>query len=103
MTGKTCPTQGALAVFETLKGEVLARGLRDDIRVNKAGCFDQCGPGPLVVVYPEATWYANVRVEDCLEIVESHLLGNQVVERLRYHKPLPATSTCAGDSSQCQS
>ena len=87
ITGKTCPTQGSVAVFEALKNEIAQRGLRDSIRINKAGCFDQCGNGPMVVVYPEGTWYAHVSIEDCKEIVESHLIGNRAVERLRYEKP----------------
>lgn len=84
VTGKTCPDQGSFAVFEALKKEIQERGLKKDIRINKAGCFDQCGNGPMVVVYPQATWYAHVQVSDCQEIVESHLIGDKVVTRLLY-------------------
>ena len=53
------------------------------VRINKAGCLDRCDEGPCMVVYPEAVWYTFVDREDIDEIVESHLVGGKVVERLR--------------------
>lgn len=67
-----------------LRKEIADRGLKQVIRINKAGCLDQCGNGPVMVVYPEQTWYAHVRPEDATEIVESDLLGGKPVERLLY-------------------
>ncbi len=61
-----------------------ARDLHKSMRINKAGCFDQCGEGPMVVVYPEGTWYCHVKESDCEEIIESHLIGNKKIERLLY-------------------
>lgn len=84
VSGSTCPTQGSEAVLTALRQEIKVRGLKKEIRINKAGCFDQCGNGPLVVVYPEGVWYAHVSPSDCLEIVESHLIGGKPVERLLY-------------------
>ena len=55
----------------------------DKVRINKAGCLDRCEDGPCMVVYPEAVWYTFVDREDIDEIVESHLVGGKVVERLR--------------------
>ena len=52
------------------------------VRVNKAGCLDRCAGGPVAVVYPEAVWYTYVDPQDIDEIVESHLVNGQVVERL---------------------
>ena len=83
-SGKTCPGQGAEEILDILRKEIAQRGLKKQIRINKAGCFDQCGHGPLIVVYPEAVWYAHVKKEDCQEIIESHLIGGQPVERLFY-------------------
>jgi (2Fe-2S) ferredoxin len=83
-TGKTCPTQGAEQVLEALRREITELGLKKQIRINKAGCFDQCGNGPMIVVYPEGVWYAHVSPEDCHEIVQSHLINDQPVERLLY-------------------
>lgn len=74
-----------LGVHMRLKSLVKKHHLNDRIRVNHAGCFDQCGYGPLVVVYPENTWYAPVSPDDVDEIVREHLIGGRPVERLIYH------------------
>jgi (2Fe-2S) ferredoxin len=84
-TGKTCPTEGSEQVCIDMKNLVSKLGLKKEIRVNKAGCMGQCGDGPIVVVYPEAVWYAHVATTDVAEIVEQHLIANQPVERLRYY------------------
>lgn len=84
VSGKTCPQEGALEVFDALRKEIFERGLKSKIRINKSGCFDQCGNGPMIVVYPDQVWYAKVKVEDLNEIVEEHLLANRPVERLFY-------------------
>jgi (2Fe-2S) ferredoxin len=52
------------------------------VRVNRAGCFDRCGEGPLLVIYPQAVWYTFVDNEDIDEIIESHLQNGKIVERL---------------------
>ncbi|MBX9669466.1 MAG: (2Fe-2S) ferredoxin domain-containing protein [Candidatus Obscuribacterales bacterium] len=83
-SGKTCPDQGAEEVLGEFRKEISERGLKKEIRINKAGCFDQCGNGPLVVVYPETVWYAFVKTEDVKEIVEDHLLNDKPVTRLIY-------------------
>lgn len=72
------------SIFERMKRGVGAQGLHEAIRINKAGCLNQCGHGPMLVVYPEATWYGNVQVDDVPEIVERHLVNGEVVERLRF-------------------
>jgi len=84
VSGKTCPDQGSDEVLKELRKEISELGLKKQIRINKAGCFDQCGNGPMIVVYPEAIWYAHVKPSDCKEIVQSHLLSNKPVERLLY-------------------
>jgi (2Fe-2S) ferredoxin len=84
VSGKTCPLQGAEAVCDELRKQISERGLKGQIRINKSGCLDQCGNGPMVVVYPDGVWYAGVTADDCKQIVESHLVANQPVERLLY-------------------
>jgi len=84
ISGKTCPLQGGQAVFDELRKQTTERGLKGQIRVNKSGCLDQCGNGPMVVVYPDGIWYAGVSPQDCEEIVVSHLLADKPVERLLY-------------------
>ena len=58
-------------------------GLGKRVRVNNAGCLDQCAHGVTVVVYPEAVWYGHVTLADVDEIVREHLIGGRPVERLR--------------------
>lgn len=53
------------------------------VRINSAGCLDRCEQGPVIVVYPRETWYTYVDEEDLDEIIERHLQGGEVVERLR--------------------
>ena len=54
----------------------------DRVRINSAGCLDRCTEGPVIVVYPEETWYTYVDNDDLDEIIESHLINNKDVERL---------------------
>ena len=79
-----CAQQGAQAGFERCKAQAKAHDLLGSgrVRVNKAGCLDRCAGGPVAVVYPEAVWYTFVDEADIDEIVESHLVRGQVVERL---------------------
>ena len=53
------------------------------VRINKAGCLDRCEEGPVIVVYPEAVWYTYVDRDDIDEIIDRHVVGGEIVERLR--------------------
>lgn len=86
-SGKYCPEVDGdgLGVHARLKELVGATpALKGRVRVNHSGCLDQCGHGPMVVVYPEAVWYWGVRPEDAEEIVREHLVGGRPVARLVY-------------------
>jgi (2Fe-2S) ferredoxin len=52
------------------------------VRVNKAGCLDHCANGPVMVIYPQGTWYSMIDNEDVEEIIQSHLVQGKPVERL---------------------
>ncbi|MBI3369142.1 MAG: (2Fe-2S) ferredoxin domain-containing protein [Burkholderiales bacterium] len=80
-----CADHDAKAGFDRCKVAIKAAGLAGPggVRVNKAGCLDRCAGGPVAVVYPEAVWYTYVDQADIDEIVESHLLRGQPVERLK--------------------
>ena len=52
-------------------------------RINTAGCLDRCAEGPVIVVYPDETWYTYVDQEDIDEIIEEHLVHGRPVERLK--------------------
>lgn len=70
-------------MLASLQQKVHEAGLGAKVRINKAGCLNQCEHGPVMVVYPEAVWYGNVSPDDAAEIVASHLVGGKPVERLR--------------------
>ena len=83
-SGETCPTQGDTERFVKILRAGAQKAGRSDVRINKSGCFSQCGHGPMIVVYPEDVWYAGVHESDLDEILASHIIGGQPVERLRY-------------------
>jgi (2Fe-2S) ferredoxin len=76
---------GAQAMQEYAKKRVKALDLNGagKCRINKAGCLDRCEEGPLLVVYPQGTWYTYVDKHDIDEIIEVDIVGGEVVERLR--------------------
>lgn len=77
-----CSARGSAAVLEAFKKRLVDAGFKRIIRVNKAGCLDQCAHGVTVVVYPDAVWYGGVTPGDVDEIIERHLIGGDPVRRL---------------------
>ncbi|MCL2636173.1 MAG: (2Fe-2S) ferredoxin domain-containing protein [Betaproteobacteria bacterium] len=53
------------------------------VRINKAGCLGRCDSGPVMVIYPEETWYSFIDRDDVEEIIQEHLLKGHVVDRLK--------------------
>lgn len=80
-----CQRCGAQAMRDYAKQRTKELGIagKGHIRINSAGCLDRCEDGPVLVVYPEAVWYSYVDQEDIDEIIDEHLIGGRVVERLR--------------------
>jgi len=78
----SCKARGGVEVRDKLKAELAARGVSKIVRANNAGCLDQCECGVSVVVYPEQVWYGNVTVDDIPELIDKHLIGGEVVDRL---------------------
>lgn len=86
--GSWCPRDGDTdGIVKKLKSAVNAAGLRGQVRINKAGCFNQCGHGPMMVIYPQARWYAGVKPEDAAELVDAELVRGEPLTRLLYTAP----------------
>ena len=90
--GTGCTSSGSPAIREHLEKELTAHGLADEIKVVQTGCFGLCALGPIMIVYPEGTFYSRVTEEDVTEIVEEHLLKGRVVDHLVYNEPAPGNA-----------
>ena len=84
--GTGCTSPGSQRIIETLKSELARQGLQDEVAVVQTGCHGLCAMGPIMVVYPEAVFYAMVSEDDVPEIVSEHLLKGRVVTRLVYEE-----------------
>ena len=84
--GTGCTSSGSIQVMDNLKEEIKKHGLAEEVEVVQTGCHGLCALGPIVIVYPDATYYANVQPEDAAEIVAEHLLKGRPVERLIYRE-----------------
>jgi (2Fe-2S) ferredoxin len=89
-----------LGVHGYLKKRVKEAGLGERVRINHSGCLDQCGNGPMIVVYPENVWYSGVTVDDARAIFEEHLLGGKPVERLLYRPAKPGKNKLPRDEHE---
>ena len=80
-----CACHGSEKMQEYAKKRVKQLKLSGEgkVRINKAGCLDRCELGPVIVVYPDETWYTYVDEKDIDEIIEEHLVHGRPVERLR--------------------
>jgi len=77
-----CDPEGSDQLRNELKAAVKQHGLTPAVRVNKAGCLDQCEHGPTVVIYPQGIWYGGVTVEDVPRIVEQTLIKGEILADL---------------------
>ncbi len=82
--GTGCTSSGSKAVLAAFEAEVAKTGLDEEVKVVPTGCFGLCERGPVVIVYPEGTFYSHVKESDVAEIVEEHLLKGRIVDRLVY-------------------
>jgi (2Fe-2S) ferredoxin len=82
---RSCGEHGASTCQQHAKKRIKALNLNGagKVRINQSGCLDRCEEGPVMVVYPEGTWYTYVDTTDIDEIIDSHLVNGQPVERLK--------------------
>lgn len=82
--GTGCTSSGSVKIAKRLQEEIYKNGLTDEVMVVRTGCFGLCALGPIMIVYPEGTFYSMVKEEDIAEIVSEHLLKGRIVTRLVY-------------------
>ncbi|GAC1406240.1 MAG: NAD(P)H-dependent oxidoreductase subunit E [Burkholderiaceae bacterium] len=80
-----CAAQGAQIAQKHAKKRVKQLDLSGPgkIRINQSGCLDRCEEGPVLVIYPQGTWYTYVDTDDIDDIIDTHLVGGKVVDRLK--------------------
>ncbi|OAT81667.1 NADH-quinone oxidoreductase subunit NuoF [Desulfotomaculum copahuensis] len=86
--GTGCSSSGSRGLVDALQASLKEHGLEDKIKVKITGCHGFCEQGPLMIIEPQKIFYTRVEAADVPEIVESHLINNQVVERLLYVDPI---------------
>jgi len=82
--GTGCSSSGSAQLIERFEEQLKEKGLEKEVQVVRTGCFGLCEAGPVVIVYPEGTFYSRVKVEDVDEIVSEHLLKGRKVQHLVY-------------------
>jgi (2Fe-2S) ferredoxin len=91
---KSCGEECGMELVKTFKKILKEKGLKGNVRAQRAGCLDACDYGPSIVVYPEGIYYGGVKPEDVIEIVDEHLISNRPVKRLMINF---SNTTDAGD------
>ena len=89
--GTGCTSSGSPQIMDTLKNELKRQGLEEEVSVVETGCHGLCALGPIMIVYPDATFYSMVQPGDIPEIVSEHLLKGRVVTRLLYQETVSPT------------
>ncbi|MBQ2903389.1 MAG: NADH-quinone oxidoreductase subunit NuoF [Clostridia bacterium] len=82
--GTGCTSSGSKVLISTFESEIEKNGLAEEVKVVQTGCFGLCALGPVVIIYPEGTFYSRVQESDVAEIVSEHLLKGRLVDRLVY-------------------
>ena len=82
--GTGCTSSGSVTLQKAFNENIEAFGLAEEVKLVQTGCFGLCALGPIVIIYPDGTFYSRVTTEDVKEIVEEHLLKGRIVERLVY-------------------
>ena len=91
--GTGCTSSNSEQIIETLKAEIKAQGLEQEVNVIRTGCFGLCALGPIMIVYPEGAFYSRITPEDIPEIVSEHLLKGRIVKRLLYQETVQEDGT----------
>ena len=84
--GTGCSSSNSQLIIDAMEKEIAEAGLTDEVKVVKTGCFGLCALGPIMIIYPEGSFYSEVKPSDVHEIVQEHLLKGRIVKRLLYQE-----------------
>ncbi len=82
--GTGCTSSGSPKLYERFATLLAEKGMENEVKLVKTGCFGLCAAGPVVIVYPEGAFYSGISVEDVDTIVEEHLIKGRIVTKLLY-------------------
>ena len=108
--GTGCSSSGSAELIKRFEEQLAKNGLEKEVKVVRTGCFGLCEAGPVVIVYPEGTFYSRIRVDDVDEIVAEHLLKGRIVQHLVYkekaddpgkHRLLPPPDASGAAQLRC--
>ena len=84
--GTGCTSSGSAKVIEALQQQLEVQGLTEKVQIVKTGCFGLCAKGPIMIVYPEGSFYSMVNVDEIPRIVEEHLKNGNPVREFLYEE-----------------
>ncbi len=97
--GTGCTSSGSMKIIEELEKQLAAQGLTDKVQIVKTGCFGLCAKGPIMIVYPEGSFYSMVQVEEISRIVEEHLKNGNPVKEFLYEETVQGDELKALDDT----
>ena len=86
--GTGCTSSGSAKIIEEFENQIKANGIENEVQVVKTGCFGLCALGPIVIVYPEGSFYSRITADNVKEIVEQHLVKGEVVTKYLYDETI---------------
>ena len=86
--GTGCHASNSQELMSRMTELIKKNGLENDVKVVQTGCFGFCAQGPIVKIMPDNVFYVQVTPDDADEIIEKHVIGKQLIERLLFVEPL---------------
>ena len=86
--GTGCTSSNSSKIIDEFNRQIKEKGLEDEVKVIRTGCFGLCALGPIVIVYPEGAFYSQIKPEDVTEIVDEHLIKGRIVKHLLYKETI---------------
>ncbi len=97
--GTGCTSSGSAKIIDKLAAELEAKGLTEKVQIVKTGCFGLCALGPIMIVYPEGTFYSRVEIDEISRIVDEHLIGGNPVKEFLYDETVDGDNIKALDDT----